>query len=98
MWLQVPGDAEAAKQDQQWMLGPDVVVAPVVTKGATTRRVYLPAGSWVHGETGRTFSGAQYHDVAAPLTSLPHFVRAGTDPLGADRPGPTTTGAAGRTS
>ncbi len=45
LWLVAPNDAEAAQQDQEWMLGDDVLVAPVVVEGATTRR--LPAaGCW----------------------------------------------------
>src|SRR3712207_1176265 len=51
MWLEFPGDAEAAKQEQQWMLGPDLLVAPVVHEGATSREVYFPRGCWRHGET-----------------------------------------------
>ena len=37
---------QAAAQDQAWLLGDDVLVAPVVTQGARARSVYLPAGCW----------------------------------------------------
>ena len=46
LWMQYPGDATTAAQDQEFLLGPDVLVAPVVTQGATSRAVYLPAGCW----------------------------------------------------
>jgi alpha-glucosidase (family GH31 glycosyl hydrolase) len=82
MWLAYPGDARAAAQDQQWMLGPDLLVAPVVTEGATTRRLYVPNGCWQHGETGERLRGPAARTVAAPLGRLPYFVRCGTDPLG----------------
>jgi alpha-D-xyloside xylohydrolase len=83
LWLAAPGDAEAAKQDQQWMVGDDLLVAPVVQKEAAMRRVYFPRGCWKHGETGKRYAGGRYADVPAPITSLPYFVRCGTDPLGA---------------
>jgi alpha-D-xyloside xylohydrolase len=35
LWLAYPGDATAAQQDQQWLLGSEVLVAPVVTVGAS---------------------------------------------------------------
>jgi sulfoquinovosidase len=90
MWLAVPGDPVAARQDQQWMLGDDLLVAPVVTQGATARTVYFPPGCWEHGATGERFTGAGERRVAAPLDSLPWFVRCGSAPLG-DR----ATGATG---
>jgi alpha-glucosidase (family GH31 glycosyl hydrolase) len=81
MWLEFPGDAEAAKQEQQWMLGPDVLVAPVVDEGATKKQVYFPAGAWTQPDTGRTFRGPATVEVPAPLEQLPWFVRAGSKPF-----------------
>ena len=46
LWLAYPRDERAAEQDQQWMLGSNVLVAPVVEEGATARDVYFPAGCW----------------------------------------------------
>ena len=63
------------------MLGPDVLVAPVVAKGATSREVYFPAGCWRDGETGREYPGGASQTVSAPLGSLPWFVRCGTQPF-----------------
>ncbi|MEX2554802.1 MAG: TIM-barrel domain-containing protein [Actinomycetota bacterium] len=80
MWLAFPDDPEAAKQDQQWMLGEEVLVAPVVTKGATSRPVYFPAGCWQHGETGELYTGPGERAVAAPLESLPWFHRCDMPP------------------
>src|SRR5207253_3160770 len=81
LWLQFPRDARAAVQDQEWMLGPLLLVAPVVTEGAVTRSVDFPRGCWkgagvkVHGPRART--------VKAPLTRLPYFARCGSKPLAA---------------
>jgi alpha-glucosidase (family GH31 glycosyl hydrolase) len=82
LWLAAPGDPRAARQDQEWLLGPNVLVAPVVEAGARTRRVYLPRGCWRSPATGRRLSGPGYRQVAAPLEELPYFLRCGTRPFG----------------
>jgi alpha-glucosidase (family GH31 glycosyl hydrolase) len=79
LWLQFPGDTRAAGQDQEWALGPDVIVAPVVTEGATTRSVYLPAGCW--RGAGARLKGPAQRTVKAPLGRLPYFVRCKRSPL-----------------
>jgi len=75
LWLAFPGDDQAAIQDQEWMVGDDVLVAPVVAQGATEREVYFPTGCWRHGETGEQFTGPASTTVAAPLEQLPYFFR-----------------------
>jgi sulfoquinovosidase len=82
LWLEFPGDAEAAKQDQEWMLGPDVLVAPVVEEGKTARDVYFPAGCWRAPDNGETHRGPAHAEVSAPLARLPYFFRCGSQPLG----------------
>ena len=81
LWLAAPGDRLAARQDQEWMLGPDVLVAPVVEQGARGRSVYFPRGCWREPETGRRFRGPASRRVAAPLARLPYFFRCGTRPF-----------------
>jgi sulfoquinovosidase len=58
-----------------------VLVAPVVTQGATSRRVYFPRGCWRDPETRLLEHGPAYHRVAAPLTRLPYFLRCATQPF-----------------
>jgi alpha-glucosidase (family GH31 glycosyl hydrolase) len=81
LWLAFPGDAEAARQDQQWMLGPDVLVAPVVEQGARERLVYFPRGCWREQGDGARRRGPGYEVVPAPLERLPWFTRCGTRPF-----------------
>jgi len=50
--LHFPGDPEAWKLTQQFMLGSQFMVAPVVEEGGTAVELYLPAGRWVHVWTG----------------------------------------------
>jgi alpha-glucosidase (family GH31 glycosyl hydrolase) len=55
-----------------------VVVAPVVTKGAVSRDVYLPKGRWVDYRTKKPVEGGRWlKGYAAPLDVLPVFVREG---------------------
>jgi alpha-glucosidase len=73
------GDAAVRDVEDAFMLGPDLLVAPVLDEGASERRVQLPAhdDGWYDWHDGRHFSGGQAVQVAAPLGRLPLFVRAG---------------------
>jgi len=66
--------ARAAKDE--YMMGPDFLVAPVVDAG-TQRPVYLPKGDWVDYWTGAAVSGGKSVDVNAPMDFLPLYVRSG---------------------
>ncbi len=81
LWLQYPGDRRTWAQDQEWLLGPDVLVAPVVTDGATQRTVYFPAGCWRSPVSKKRYRGPISARVAAPLTQLPYFFACGTKPF-----------------
>jgi alpha-glucosidase len=74
-----PDDEECFKDSDDFMLGSQYLVAPVVEEGARTRRVYLPklpAGqAWRDFATGEVFAAGQYHTVDAPLSKLPLFKR-----------------------
>ena len=64
--------------DDEYLVGRDLLVAPVVTEGLTKRRVYFPAGDdWVDWWTGKTYQGGTDADIDAPLERLPLFARAG---------------------
>ena len=81
LWLTYPHDPTARAQDQEWLLGRDVLVAPVIEQGATSRSVYFPRGCWRDAVTGRRHRGRSSAVVSAPLTELPRFFRCGTHPL-----------------
>jgi alpha-glucosidase (family GH31 glycosyl hydrolase) len=83
MWLAEPDNPAARAADQQWMLGDDLLVAPVVTEAATSRDVYFPEGCWEDQHTAQRFRGPTTASVAAPLDVLPHFARCDTEPVGA---------------
>ena len=61
--------------NDQFLLGSDILVAPVLKKGERSRRVVLPEGRWLFlGET--EYEGGRTVTVDAPLSILPYFVRA----------------------
>jgi alpha-D-xyloside xylohydrolase len=62
----------------QFMFGPAMLVNPVTAAGATSRSVYLPAGTWYDFWTGSTLTGGNRMTVDAPLNLIPLFVRAGS--------------------
>ncbi len=84
--LDFPADAKAAKVSDQFMHGPAFLVSPVTTPNATSRTVYLPGdGQWINFWTGKSEKGGQVIEAAAPLDTIPLFVRAGSIvPLGPD--------------
>lgn len=77
LWLHYPGDAEALKRGDEYLWGPDFLVAPVLEKGAGSRRVYLPAGAWHDWWTNERLSGGRWVERPVDLATLPLFVRAG---------------------
>lgn len=83
--LDFPADPKVADLRDEYMLGPALLVAPVVEQGATSREVYLPAGTdWYDWWTGKRLKGGQTITAEAPIETIPVFVRAGSIvPLGA---------------
>ena len=77
MWLHAPGDAAAVNRGDQYMWGPDMLVAPVVEKGATTRTLYLPSGPWIDFWTEQPVSGGREITRPVDLATMPLYVRGG---------------------
>jgi len=78
LWLHFPRDPKSVECGDQYLWGPNVLVAPVVEKGATSRRVYLPPSSWFDFWTGERLEGGREIDRAVDLETLPLYVRAGS--------------------
>lgn len=74
-----PDDGQCYADCDDFMLGADLLVAPVVQQGALERSVYLPAGpqAWFDFHTGVQLAAGRVHTVAAPWSTLPLFARAG---------------------
>jgi alpha-D-xyloside xylohydrolase len=88
MLLEFPGDPAVLHLDRQYMLGPDILVAPIFTESGEVD-FYLPAGEWTHLLTGETVAGGSWRCETHGFESLPLYVRPGAVlPWGArtDRP------------
>jgi len=85
LFMDFPNDPAVLDLKDEYMFGPAFLVAPVVEQGATGRKVYLPAGSdWYDYWTNQRIAGGRWIDAAAPIDTLPLFVRAGSIvPMGA---------------
>jgi alpha-glucosidase (family GH31 glycosyl hydrolase) len=76
--LAFPADANApAHADDEYMLGPDLLVAPVVEQGATARVVHFPPGVWATFQTSVLVTGPTDPMVMAPLGTPLVFGRVG---------------------
>ncbi|MBR3228543.1 MAG: hypothetical protein IKF68_08390, partial [Erysipelotrichaceae bacterium] len=64
----------AYTEKSEYLLGRDLLVAPVIREGAVTRKVQLPDDKWIHLFTFREYGGG-IHDIDAPLGCPPVFVR-----------------------
>jgi alpha-glucosidase (family GH31 glycosyl hydrolase) len=86
LWLHYPGDPKAVARGDEYLWGPDLLVAPVTAKGAAERTLYLPPGDWYDFWTGRRQAGGREVTRKVDLATLPLYVRAGAIlPLGPPR-------------
>ena len=83
LWLHYPDDPAAIARSDEYLWGRGLLVAPVVEKGATSRRVYVPSGGWYDFWTSERVEGGREINRPVDLETLPLYVRAGTIlPLG----------------
>jgi alpha-D-xyloside xylohydrolase len=78
MLFDFPGDPRFADSWEQYMYGPDLLVAPVWRSGAREKRVLLPEGTWnSYWDPSQSWEGPADITVPAPLDRLPLFIRDG---------------------
>jgi alpha-glucosidase/alpha-D-xyloside xylohydrolase len=77
MWVHYPDDAHARGVGNQFLWGRDLLVAPVYTKGATSREVYLPGGDWYDWWTNEKAAGGKAVTRQVDLGVMPLYARAG---------------------
>lgn len=68
-----PGRGYAEVLDE-FMMGGDLLVAPVMEKGAMSRKVVLPPGKWL-ADDGKTYLGPATVEVVSPIERLPYFLQ-----------------------
>lgn len=80
LFYDFPYDNEAWNMEDQYMFGPDVLVAPVLYGGLRKIKVYLPKGAnWKEVSTGKVYTGGIFVNANAPIDIMPIFVKAESD-------------------
>jgi alpha-glucosidase/alpha-D-xyloside xylohydrolase len=83
LWLHYPDDSKAVACPDEYLWGRDILVAPVLEKGAASRTIYLPRGVWYDFWTGDRLEGGREFKRPVDLETIPLYVRAGAIlPLG----------------
>ena len=78
LFVEFPEDPTSWEVDDQFMFGPDLLVAPVLEQGARERSVYLPTGAhWTNAWTGELSPSGKTATVDGPLERIPLFLRDG---------------------
>jgi alpha-glucosidase len=76
LWWIAPTDDTALTTATQFLLGNDLLVAPVLVRGARRRDIYLPAGTWRDVRDKTTLQGPTWlREYEVPLHELPLFER-----------------------
>ncbi|MDR0641452.1 MAG: family 31 glucosidase [Treponema sp.] len=76
LFYDFPGDGQAWETEDEYMFGPDYLVAPILYQGKTGRQVYLPAGThWTDCWSGKQYDGGITINAPAPLDTIPIYSR-----------------------
>jgi len=75
--MEYPRDTEAARLTDEFMLGDEIMAAPVTTENGR-RSVYFPMGNWTDLTTNKVYPGRQRVEIEAPLDEIPLFARNGS--------------------
>jgi alpha-D-xyloside xylohydrolase len=76
LFYDFPSDSAAWDRTEEYMFGPDLLVAPVMYAGMRRRTIYLPAGAqWKDAANGASHTGGQLVEVDAPLDRIPLFIK-----------------------
>jgi len=82
LWVDFPQDQDAWQTEDEFLLGPDLLIAPVLEPGVRVRDVYLPEGrTWVTAGTGDRHDGGTIVAVPLSLDRIPVFVSEGAEVL-----------------
>ncbi|WP_099224565.1 TIM-barrel domain-containing protein [Listeria costaricensis] len=77
MAMDYPDDVDTKGLDEQYMFGDNLLVAPVMESGQTTKEIYLPEGEWIDLWNGGIHTGGETINYYADVDTLPVFVKAG---------------------
>jgi alpha-glucosidase (family GH31 glycosyl hydrolase) len=77
MGAEFPADQQAVAQQTQYMLGPNLLVAPVITAGASMVELYVPAGEWHDLWNSAAWGGPRMKQYGVPVSAIPVYARPG---------------------
>jgi alpha-D-xyloside xylohydrolase len=75
LFYDYPEDPAVWEIEDEYLLGPDILVAPVLYEGARERKLYLPEGSWTEIDTGTVLEGGTWVTCQAGLDRIPVYAR-----------------------
>ena len=76
LFYDFPDDKDSWEITDQYMFGPDILVAPILFEDMRSRRVYLPEGAeWRDAHSDQVYKGGQWVDCDAPLEIIPLYVK-----------------------
>ena len=78
MFFDFPDDEICYTLGGQYMFGDDILFAPVVERGQTVKKVYLPEGEWILTRTKEKYSRG-FYEIKVEIDEFAAFVRAGSD-------------------
>ena len=71
-------DPACRQIDDQFLFGDDILVAPIMTPGVTSRNLYLPEGEWFSPDSETFYEGEQWISKEADIHTLPWFIKCGS--------------------
>lgn len=77
MFFDFPEDEQCYTLGEQYMFGDDILFAPIVEKGQTEKKVYLPKGHWVLTKNKEVYNGEEWYTIKAALNEFVAFAREG---------------------
>jgi alpha-D-xyloside xylohydrolase len=78
LFFEFQNDENVWDINDEYLYGADILIAPIIYEGATSRDVYLPKGSdWTDAHTGKIYNGGQTITTEAPIEVIPVFLRDG---------------------
>ena len=78
LFMEYPMDENTFNLSDQFMIGDNVIIAPIMQPSTTYRSVYLPEGTWYDYWTDQAYDGAKHTLIKADLDTMPIFIKAGS--------------------
>jgi len=77
LFYEFPDDSTTYGINNEYFLGKDLLIVPILKHGVKSKRLYLPKGIWYSWWTAKKYTGKQWIEVPVRLDNIPVFVRAG---------------------